>query len=569
MTFEAAVTAHAVGEASANELELLEAHPDEWTRALRRLIFETDDALQSALRATGEEREQVLADLRAERDRLAAVLLERTGDVIGGVGEAAVPGSRPTPVAPPPEAAEEPGRLQLQASWADGRVVVWSGGPGVPAGNAEDLERLLGETEGGGIAWERHPSLTLPGGDNSDARSAPIAQTLGWLVGLGAGQLAGASAGPSVQWLAQVAVWATKLVAEGRMVPVVRGSATPSGGGRHAAGRHRVRWVPALVDREQLADLAAVMPGSVGALQPTPQPDALLRAVMAAVVDAVSRAGAARLVAPAAVPEAMSRVEVSEAILAGLDGRAFTASSEIAGRLAEELKRWASAVTAGSRIGLSVALDPPADDGGWLLTVQVTGVDKQPLPVEHALVVASGAKAQQVEAQMRRVERLLPVLRRPSTRRGQVVLDVDEATELLFHTGPVLAAAGFDVYFPKVSRRRPQPQLRLFAEAEGGASQVGINQLANVRWSVLFDDLELDAAGIAKLAAKARPLVQVRGRWVHIDRTDLVAAAEALAERAGITQLSGAALLRHAVGLEGSSLGGPPRVDGNGWAVEL
>ncbi|HLH47162.1 MAG TPA: SNF2-related protein, partial [Acidimicrobiales bacterium] len=244
-------------------------------------------------------------------------------------------------------------------------------------------------------------------------------------------------------------------------------------------------------------------------------------------------------------------------------------AADLAGRIGEDLKRWAAPVTMSSRVGLTVALDPPADDGGWLLTVTVTGVDKQPLPVEHALVVASGAKSQQVEAQMRRLERLLPALRRPSTRRGQVVLDVDEATELMFATGPALAAAGFEVYLPKVSRRKPTPQLRLWADPVNGGSQVGVNQLAAVRWSVLFDDLELDAAAVARLAAEAKPLVQVKGRWVHIERADLVAAAEALASRASITELSGAALLRHAVGLEGAPLGGPVRVDGSGWAVEL
>ena len=89
------------------------------------------------------------------------------------------------------------------------------------------------------------------------------------------------------------------------------------------------------------------------------------------------------------------------------------------------------------------------------------------------------------------------------------------------------------------------------------------------RWSVFFDDLELDAAGIAALAKEAKPLVQVRGRWVHIDRADLTAAASALAERASITQLSGAAVIRHAVGLEGTALAGPVQVDGSGWAADL
>jgi superfamily II DNA or RNA helicase len=276
-----------------------------------------------------------------------------------------------------------------------------------------------------------------------------------------------------------------------------------------------------------------------------------------------------RLVAPAASPLASSRAEISEALLSGLDGRPFTAESEPAGRLADDLKRWASPVTATSKIGLSVRLDPPADDGGWLLRVDALGVDKTPLPIEHALVVASGGKSQQVEGQMRRLERLLPVLRRPSTRRGQVVLDSEEAADLMFHAGPVLAAVGFEVYVPMITRKRPAPQLRLFAEAIGGQSQVGVQQLANVRWSVFFDDLELDAPTIARLAKEAKPLIQVKGRWVDIDRADLAAAAAALAERASVTQLSGAALIRHAVGLEGSPLGGPVRVEGSGWAVDL
>jgi SNF2 family DNA or RNA helicase len=111
--------------------------------------------------------------------------------------------------------------------------------------------------------------------------------------------------------------------------------------------------------------------------------------------------------------------------------------------------------------------------------------------------------------------------------------------------------------------------LRLFAEAFGLPSQVGVRQLANVRWSVVFDDLELSASDIARLAKEAQPLVQVKGRWVHIDRADLTAAAAALAERASITQLSGAEVIRHAVGLEGGSFGGRVQVDGSGWAADL
>jgi superfamily II DNA or RNA helicase len=615
IALEAAAAAEAGGWASAAELTALAGDPLGWAAALRRLIHETDDLLVGASRLAGEEREQVLADLTAERERLAEALSRVAGDSIdppslnGAVGTHA-PGQRGASDSAKDagDATDQPGHEStpaepavLQASWGEGRVVVWAGAPGT-AGTQEQLEELLAKADASGISWERHSPVHIPAGQ-SEARSAPLSQTLGWLVGIGAGQVGGGSqahagatgavhtngsesddgdtdgrgtsaggtgsrVGSSLRWLGEIAVWGTELVAQGRMVPVVRGTASgsePKKGG----SRHRVRWIPALVARDRLHDLVTRMPGSVAAVQSSPQPDAVCRSVLAGVVDAVCRAGAARLVAPAAAPHSRTRTETAEAVLYGLDGRPFMADAEPAAKVGEDLKRWASPVTANYRVGLTVRLDPPESDGGWLLSVEATGIDKHPLPVEHALVVASGTKSQQVEAQLRRLERLIPALRRPSTRRGQVVLDGDEAVELMFTTGQALLGAGFDVMLPKVSSRKPSPQLRLYAEAVEGQTQVGVQQLANVRWSVFFDDLELDAAGVAALAREAQPLVKVRGRWVHLDRADLMAAAAALAERASITQLSGAAVVRHAVGLEGTALSGPVRVDGSGWAADL
>jgi SNF2 family DNA or RNA helicase len=102
-----------------------------------------------------------------------------------------------------------------------------------------------------------------------------------------------------------------------------------------------------------------------------------------------------------------------------------------------------------------------------------------------------------------------------------------------------------------------------------GESMVGAHQLSNVRWSAVFDDVELSAADIARLAAEARPLVRSRGKWVELDRADLKEAAAALAERVTTTKLSGAEILRHAVGLEGAVLGGGLVVEGTGWAADL
>ena len=174
-----------------------------------------------------------------------------------------------------------------------------------------------------------------------------------------------------------------------------------------------------------------------------------------------------------------------------------------------------------------------------------------------------------MSAEWGRLGRLFPAVHRSSAqRRGQVALSQDEAWEFMTVSGPALAAVGFDVRVPRMSRRRATPSLRLFAEAPAG-SIVGAHQLSNVAWSVLFDDVELTAAEVAQLARQARPLVQSGRGWVEIDRVDLDQAAAALAEREHITQLTGAEILRHSIGLDGPALRGGVDTRGHSWASDL
>ena len=93
---------------------------------------------------------------------------------------------------------------------------------------------------------------------------------------------------------------------------------------------------------------------------------------------------------------------------------------------------------------------------------------------------------------------------------------------------------------PKLAKKRSTPRLQLNAEAFGGESVVGAQQLSRVQWSVAVDDVSLDAAAIRRLALQARPLVQTKGGWVELDKADLEAAAEALAARSKRTEMSGA-----------------------------
>src|SRR6478736_6442224 len=70
-SFEILVDAEASGEASADDRALLEANKDLWRDTLERLLDDTEDGLDSVRTLTGPERDQVVADFKQERDRLA------------------------------------------------------------------------------------------------------------------------------------------------------------------------------------------------------------------------------------------------------------------------------------------------------------------------------------------------------------------------------------------------------------------------------------------------------------------------------------------------------------------
>ena len=578
INFEALASSEAAGCATSVELETLRAHPAQWLDTLRRLLTETESALRSANHITGPERAMVLDDLTGERDSLRRALHRLAPDLYPDPSEqrARPVEKRPADDGLPAAPELPPTPPALQGSWQNNCIVLWAGSPSTPQVSVEELERLMGEAGAGTITWEAHSGIPLPSGGKAAAVSAPVGEALGWLVGVGAGQLA-TDAAPSLRWLGRVAVWATELVAQGRVVPSLVDANPGNGGGkggRASTGQYQVRWVPAVLEPERLKECVSKMPGAVSALEQAGQPYRMCRSVLGAAADAVCRAGASRLVTPATVPVARSRSEVSEAIIAGLAGEPFAAAARAASEMADDMARWTTPVTSDRAARLTVRLSPPEDDGGWLLTVEAQGEPNPdggppiPQPAEEVLHSGRPARAAAVETELRRLERLLPALRRPGKRRGRVVMDGTEAFELMTTGGAVLEAAGFTVRVPKLAKKRSTPRLQLLAEAFGGESVVGAQQLSRVQWSVAVDDVSLDAAAIRKLALQARPLVQTKGGWVELDKADLEAAAEALAARSKRTEMSGAEILRHAVGLEAGT-GGPVIVDGAGWAVDL
>ncbi len=247
--------------------------------------------------------------------------------------------------------------------------------------------------------------------------------------------------------------------------------------------------------------------------------------------DTIVAASAHRLEVPAPPPQLNNRSDMIEAMLARLDGEPFIAPTRLGSELGRRIDQWTSPVTQATKFPLVVELAEPDSSGAWHLRVLAQGEKKTLDPVEQVMVTSSNSRSKHIRDHLVRLERLYSLLLRPgSRRRGEVLLSQDEAWTFMTKVGDVLLANGYDVRVPNLSRRKATPSLRLTSE-EAHQSVVGAQQLANVRWSAMFDDVELSAADIARLALEARPLVQSRGRWVELDKADLAQAAKALAER--------------------------------------
>ena len=317
------------------------------------------------------------------------------------------------------------------------------------------------------------------------------------------------------------------------------------------------------MDTPTIAALAAAMPGPVAIIGRESGRSTTI-AVLTAVVEAIVAEGVERMELPAAPPSVLSPRDVQDAVIAGMDGSPFQGPRRFIDDVAQALDRWTRGVTSASRPKLIVQLDAPGEAGVWLVSILAATGAGPPVPIDGALRQERGGRT--LTAEWERLGRAFPSIGRSTgSRRGQLALTQDQAWELMTTTGPTLAAIGFDVRVPSMSRRKATPMLRLFAESSD--TVVGAHQLSNVSWSVLFDDVELTAADVARLAKQARPLVRSRNGWVEVDRLDLEQAAAALAERAEDRQLTGAEILRHSLGLDGAGL----RVDvrGHSWATDI
>ena len=548
---ESAIWSMTDGRASADDIAAFEADERTSLMVLDRMIGDVEDDLAAVRSLPGDERDQVVADFEATVAGLWSTMAryrELPPDAFASIG------------GPPPVI--EPTPVVLQASWIEGQVVVWAAGRHTAAETNDQLASRIEGADGPPQGWQLHPGIDLPEGIHADALAISLKDALGWLVLVGAGSAAPTDGlGASLRWLGRVALEGVRLGAQGSILPTLHVPVPRRGRPPRAV----TRWVPAFPDPDLVDALAAAMPGTVTVAGGTPRPTTL--SLLNAVVQTMAGESIERMDLPAAPDGADTPVELIAGMIAHLDGEPFRADLALAKDLGRRFDQWSKAVTDPAHPRLVVRLEPPSAQGVWLVSVQARMGKGKLVPIDAALRSPDAQRG--VAGEWARLLRVFPAIDRGSgARRGQVALSQDEAWGFMSMMGPLLASIGFEVRAPSLSKRTAKGSLRLFADAPTGTT-VGAHQLSNVSWSVVFDDVELTAAEIAKLARQARPLVQSHGAWVEIDKVDLERAAAALAEREKVTQLTGAEILRHSMGLDGVGLSGGVQVHGNSWANDI
>jgi len=355
---------------------------------------------------------------------------------------------------------------------------------------------------------------------------------------------------------------AIELVSRECVVPTIMRRAGRSEGQNE--GRIEARWAAALSASEHAAKLAALarsmppaahaVPVAAGAALDVWAPEAMLRAYLDAVVDALVRSakGAPELAAATPGPRGDTPRPWEQRWRAALAGpeRGFEAHGFAERTLVEDLERWSEpAVGARDRLRACFRLElPETDRDPFVLRFLLQSPDDPSLlvPASEVWKTAGGSLAALGRAFRDPQECLLEALGRASRLFAPIAralidkspqalaLDPAAAWSFLGDGAAALAQAGFGVIVPGELTASGQRRLRLrmrvggkstaVAGAVTGAAGLAMDELLAVDWDAMLGDDALTAREVGELRALARqkaPLVRYRGAWVAVDPGEL------------------------------------------------
>src|SRR5258706_12061079 len=158
--FDEYVRAEADGFASPEQLSVLAGDTAAWRVSLGAMLRDAQENLKSARSLPSDERDQVVADLEGEVERLEAALARQFPERVVESKPRRERDDRDERAAEPRQPLPA-GHTQLQVSWEPGRVVAWAGGVRAPVGSAEEVIALLAAAGAPEAGWTGHPPAVL------------------------------------------------------------------------------------------------------------------------------------------------------------------------------------------------------------------------------------------------------------------------------------------------------------------------------------------------------------------------------------------------------------------------
>jgi hypothetical protein len=425
-----------------------------------------------------------------------------------------------------------------------------------------DIEKLLSwgdsapvaEVPGAGVPHVAE-LLTPEGVRQVEGVALPLLESAAKLAGISSDALAGLS--PSVAIWAMASKLALELVARERVVPKLAR--------RH--GRMEARWAAALSaseDSGRVVALALSMPpaahavpvGNEGKEPEVWAADALLRAYLDAVVDALVRSsqgapevGKARKVTKKSEKASEQPQLWSQRFESALrsDEATFQTDGFAERSVVAELQRWSEpALGARDRLRVCFRLELPEGTSEQFTVRFLLQSPDDPSLMVAAADVWSGKskKVQQLGRAFRdpveslleglgRAARLFPALQLAlqTGKPESLTLDAQHAFGFLSDGAALLGEAGFGVIVPGELTRGGQQRLRLrmrvggktskVAGAVKGKASLALDDLLSVDWHAVVGDEALSLKELSALAKQKAPLVRYRGAWVAIDPSEL------------------------------------------------
>jgi hypothetical protein len=329
-------------------------------------------------------------------------------------------------------------------------------------------------------------------------------------------------------------------------------------------GRIEARWAAALSASEDAAKVTALarsmppaahaVPVSTGAALEVWAPEALLRAYLDAVVDALVRSTGGAPAAPATSPPAgraggSPPTPWEQRWRTALEGpeRGFEAHGFVERSVVEGLERWSEpALGARDRLRACFRLElPETDRDPFRLRFLLQSPDDPSLLVPAAAVWRTAGKhldafgrafrdpqESLLEALGRASRLFAPIERALGDAKPEVLaLDAEAAWRFLGDGAAALAEAGFGVIVPGELTASGQRRLRLRMRVGGKATAVAgvvagvaglrMEELLAVDWEAMLGDDALTARELMALARQKAPLVRYRGAWVAVDPDEL------------------------------------------------